>query len=114
MKGVAFVNHLRLGSASSFRQAGLAKYLDRMGLKGEFLGLRGRTPGKVAETMEEWRCFQRISYWDEPLVTRFRENLGLFKTIARENPVLHVNRANPYTATIASLGRSRRSDCRCV
>jgi len=109
MKGVAFVNHLRLGSASSFRQAGLAKYLDRLSVEGEFLGLRGRTTDQVAETMDEWRCFRRISYWNEPLVTRFRENLGLFKTVARERPVLHVNRANPYTATIASLGRSGRN-----
>jgi glycosyltransferase involved in cell wall biosynthesis len=108
MKGVAFVNHLRLGSASSFRQAGLAKYLDRIGMGGEFLGLRGRAADKVAEKMEEWRCFQRISYWNEPLVTRFSENLGLFKKVARDNQVLHVNRANPYTATIAALGKSGR------
>jgi glycosyltransferase involved in cell wall biosynthesis len=106
MKGVAFVNHLRLGSASSFRQAGLAKYLDRLAIEGEFLGLRGDTTAEAVEMMEEWRCFQRISYWNEPLVTRFPENLGLFKKIAHENPVLHVNRANPYTATIASLGKS--------
>jgi len=109
MKGVAFVNHLRLGSASSFRQAGLAKYLDRLGVEGEFLGLKGRTTASVAETMEEWRCFQRISYWNEPLVTRFLENLGLFRRIAHDNPILHVNRANPYTATIAALGKSGRN-----
>jgi len=108
MKGVAFVNHLRLGSASSFRQAGLAKYLDRMGLRGEFLGLKGRTNAKAIEAMEEWRCFERISYWNEPLVNEFRENLALFRRIASENTVLHVNRANPYTATIASLGKSGR------
>ena len=106
MRGVAFVNHLRLGSASSFRQAGLAKYLDRLAVEGEFLGLRGNTTAKAAETMEEWRCFRRISYWNEPIVNRFLENLGLFKRVAHENPVLHVNRANPYTATIASLGKS--------
>ena len=47
MKGVAFVNHLRLGSASSFRQAGLAKYLDRLGVKGEFLGLGARAAGRA-------------------------------------------------------------------
>jgi glycosyltransferase involved in cell wall biosynthesis len=106
MKGVAFVNHLRLGSASSFRQAGLAKYLDRLGVEGEFLGLRGGATKRSAETMEVWRCFRRISYWNEPLVTRFRENVGLYRRIARDNSVLHVNRANPYTATIAAIGKS--------
>jgi glycosyltransferase involved in cell wall biosynthesis len=106
MKGVAFVNHLRLGSASSFRQAGLAKYLDRLAIEGEFLGLRGDTTAKAVEMMEEWRCFRRISYWNEPLVTRFLDNLALFRRVAHENAVLHVNRANPYTATIASLGKS--------
>jgi glycosyltransferase involved in cell wall biosynthesis len=109
MKGVAFVNHLRLGSASSFRQAGLAKYLNRLGLEGEFLGLRGRATVKAAENMEEWRCFHRISYWDEPLVTKFRANVGIFRKIARDNTVLHVNRANPYSATIAAIGRSGRN-----
>jgi len=109
MKGVAFVNHLRLGSASSFRQAGLAKYLDRLAVEGEFLGLRGRATARDTETMEEWRCFRRINYWNEPLIRRFSENLGLFKKVARENLVLHVNRANPYTATIASLGKSGRN-----
>jgi glycosyltransferase involved in cell wall biosynthesis len=108
MEGVAFVNHLRLGSASSFRQAGLAKYLDRLEMEGEFLGLQGATAEPV-ETMEEWRCFQRISYWKEPLVTRFRENLALFRRVTREDLVVHVNRASPYTATIASLGRSSRN-----
>jgi glycosyltransferase involved in cell wall biosynthesis len=109
MKGVAFVNHLRLGSASSFRQAGLAKYLDRLAVEGEFLGLRGRTTAQAAETMEEWSCFRRISYWSEPLTTKFNDNLGLFKRVARENTVIHVNRASPYTATIASLGKSGRN-----
>ena len=106
MKGVAFVNHLRLGSASSFRQAGLAKYLDRLGVKGEFLGLGARAAGRAAEALDEWRCFERISYWNEPLVTKFLENLRLFRKIAHDNPVIHVNRASPYTATIAALGRS--------
>jgi len=109
MNGVAFVNHLRLGSASSFRQAGLAKYLDLLGVKGEFLGLRGRATGRAAGTSDEWRCFERISYWNEPLVTKFRENLRLFGKVAQENPVLHVNRANPYTATIATIGKSGRN-----
>jgi len=105
MKSVAFVNHLRLGSASSFRQAGLAKYLGLLGLESEFLGLRGKTAGKAAEA-PEWSCFRRLNYWDEPLVNRFRQNLGLFRTVARQNEVLHVNRASPYTATIAALGKS--------
>jgi glycosyltransferase involved in cell wall biosynthesis len=109
MKGVAFVNHLRLGSASSFRQAGLAKYLSRLGVEGEFLGMRDRTNGREAEESEDWRCFERISYWSEPLVTKFRENLRLFRKVAHDNPVLHVNRANPYTATIAAMGKSRRN-----
>ncbi|HEV2390630.1 MAG TPA: glycosyltransferase, partial [Nitrososphaerales archaeon] len=101
---VAFVNHLRLGSASSFRQAGLAKYLGRLGATSDFLGRQGRQTGRAVRT-SEWPCFERISYWNEPLVRRFSENLSLFRTVARDNPILHVNRANPYSATIAALGR---------
>jgi glycosyltransferase involved in cell wall biosynthesis len=103
MHDVAFVNHLKLGSASSFRQAGLAKYLGRLGLECDFLGRRGKQP----DTQEVWRCFERISYWNEPLVSMFPENLRLLRKVARENAILHVNRANPYSATVTALGQSR-------
>lgn len=109
MDGVVFVNHLRLGSASSFRQAGLAKYLGRLGLPSDFLGRRGQTNAPQAETSRAWPFFRRIDYWDEPLVTRFPENVGLFNRVAREHGVLHINRANPYSATICALGRSSRN-----
>ncbi len=109
MGGVAFVNHLRLGSASSFRQAGLAKYLDRLAVRGEFLGLKGPTSVSVAGASQEWPCFERIRYWSEPLFSKFASNLRLFMDAARERTVLHVNRANPYTATIAAVGRSAKN-----
>lgn len=105
MERVAFVNHLRLGSASSFRQAGLAKYLGRLGVTSDFLGRSGRQTGKAVLT-SDWPCFERIGYWNEPLVRKFSQNVKLFRAVARDDLVLHVNRANPYTATIAALGRA--------
>ena len=109
MERVAFVNHLRLGSASSFRQAGLAKYLGRLGVASDFLGRQGPLTSEATRAAEEWRCFERISYWSEPLERRFPENLKLFRAVALEGSLLHVNRANPYTATVAALGRSSRN-----
>jgi glycosyltransferase involved in cell wall biosynthesis len=105
MAKVAFVNHLRLGSASSFRQAGLAKYLARLGVPSDFLGREGHSVTNVAEVPPEWRCFDRISYWKEPLVPGLGDNVRLLRSVARESSLLHVNRANPYTATVVALGK---------
>jgi len=105
MAKVAFVNHLRLGSASSFRQAGLAKYLARLGMPSDFLGREGHSVTNAAEVPPEWKCFERISFWKEPLVPGIRDNVKLLRSVARESSLLHVNRANPYTATVVALGK---------
>jgi D-inositol-3-phosphate glycosyltransferase len=50
--------------------------------------------------------FSRIGYWKEPLATRFGSNLGLLARAAKGKAVVHINRANPYTASLALAARS--------
>ncbi len=105
MLDVLFVNHLPLGSASSYRQAGFAKYLRRLGHNVSFLGRVGKVAKPKAEEMKEWDQFQEIYHWEEPLVQRFPANTRLLQKTAKERSVVHVNRANPYTATLISAVR---------
>ena len=115
MSKVLFANHLRLGSASSYRQAGFAKYL---GLRGHNCGLIGRADepsyhasqagaklqGRDAAT--EWDYYSQIQNWKEPFVTKFIGNSRLFSRVSKQYSVVHVNRAHPFTASVISSARS--------
>jgi glycosyltransferase involved in cell wall biosynthesis len=113
MLDVLFTNHLRLGSASSYRQAGLAKHLSMIGDKTSLL-CRSISSGKTINAprknvileSKNWSHYTHISYWKEPLVTEFFSNVELFSKVSRDSSVIHVNRANPYTASIISAARS--------
>ncbi|MDG6994420.1 MAG: glycosyltransferase family 4 protein [Nitrososphaerota archaeon] len=107
---VLFGNHLRLQSASTYRQVGFAKYLKPHGYDCNFLG---RAPKEISATRDrpdqkvEWKSyFTDIEYWKEPIVQNFFSNVKFFSRICKNSSVVHVNRANPFTASVISLARS--------
>lgn len=108
MRRVLFVNHLALGSASSYRQADLAKYLGKGGFECHFIGLRPKSDGAAADVSEGWP-FKSFTFWEEPLARKFHANLRLFRLQTEGVSLLHVNRANPYTASIVSIGNLPRT-----
>jgi len=113
MFDILFVNHLKLGSASSYRQAGFAKYLRETGNKSSLIC---RTSNKSIEEKNppekgsidriDYPQYNDINYWKEPLARRFFSNVRSFSNISKVNKIVHANRANPYTATIISAARS--------
>ena len=108
---VLFVNHLQLGTASSYRQAGFAKYLSRSHRSCELIALPAygsekAQKGPGPEHPEEGReGFTRVRLWKEPLLSGARSNLKLLTSAAQANPIVHINRANPYTASLAVAAR---------
>ena len=107
-KRILYTNHLPLGSASSYRQAALAKYLSRLGFGADFLGRRSRSVVTDGSTplAEEWSHFDNFWYFREPLVSSLRQNLSIYREAIRNADLIHINRANPFTASIASLEMS--------
>ena len=105
MSRVVFVNHLPQGSASSYRQAGFAKCLREDGVE-TVLVCRSRKQRPPDDTAGRGRRpFDRTLCWDEPFPFRMASNLRVLSEAVREADVVHINRANPYTATILSLVR---------
>ncbi len=110
MRRILFTNHLPPGSASSYRQSDLAKYLALKGFECNFIGRRPpgeQGPINESGTLAGWP-FRSVAYWDEPLVEKFPANLGKLKRRLEGMALVHVNRANPYTATLVSLGNLPR------
>ena len=108
---VLFVNHLPLRSASTYRQAGFAKYLLREGYRNSFLGreyLTSLSAGKEEQSQPEWSAFSKITYWKEPLVPSCVQNIRILSSEAQNASVIHVNRANPFSASLVSLAKSRQ------
>lgn len=104
---ILFLNHLALGSASTYRQAGLAKCLTRRGHTVDFLGrrVRSRDMGTVDEE-PQWSAFHNRTFWKEPLPNRALANAA---ALAREEAgvdVVWVNRAYPYTALLETVART--------
>jgi glycosyltransferase involved in cell wall biosynthesis len=50
--------------------------------------------------------FSRFTTWREPLFANFPYNLRLLSRAARGSSVVHINRANPYTASLAMAARA--------
>ena len=101
MPKVVFVNHLPQGSASSYRQEGFAKCLRAEGFETALVcrsggGPQGRRPDGA---------FEQTVFWAEPFPFRLAPNLRLLSGAIRDADIVHVNRANPYTATIVTLVR---------
>ena len=121
MDRVVFVNHLPLGSASSYRQTGLAKYLRRRGYRPELLGRarKVRRHGESGSTrrpteggtegQENALPFDRTFLWREPMEGWFLQNSSMAARATKGADIVHVNRASPYTATMLGLGRVPRS-----
>jgi len=110
VRRILFTNHLAPGSASSYRQSDLAKYMGRLGFECCFIGLRpkGRQlPAEGSPPLPGWP-FKSMTYWDEPLVEKFAVNLRRFRRSAREASMIHTNKAYPYTASLISLGNFPR------
>ncbi len=106
MDRVVFVNHLKTGSASSYRQAGLAKYLRKLGYHTSLLG-RGSQDGNSASSRDEnASAYDETFFWEEQIAGRALQNLLLLRRILREADIVHINRANPYTATLMGFERS--------
>jgi glycosyltransferase involved in cell wall biosynthesis len=106
---ILFVNHLGLGSASSYRQAGLAKYLSRLGHSCDFIGrsrLASNGGGRSDEA--EWAPFLKKTFWSEPLVRGFRSNVRAYRREAAGASAVYVNRAYPYTSAVIAAGAARR------
>jgi glycosyltransferase involved in cell wall biosynthesis len=100
MRSVVFVNHLPRGSASSYRQEGFAKYLRRAGWA-TTLVCRGSA---VADRGGDG-AYTREVHWTEPFPLMLVQNAQLLVRAARGADIVHVNRANPFTATVVSLAR---------
>jgi len=107
MEKVVFVNHLPLGSASSYRQAGLAKYLGRLGYHPDLVGRAGkasvRSEGGSAGPGSAFP-FDRTFLWREPIGGRPLQNALLAASATKGAAIVHVNRASPYTATLLGFG----------
>jgi glycosyltransferase involved in cell wall biosynthesis len=99
---VLFVNHLRRGSASSFRQEGFAKFLRRRGYRTALL-CRSRGDG-----LEGDGPFDRVRHWEEPFETAFARNLRVLGEELEASDLVHVNRANPFTASLLAVALTRR------
>ncbi len=105
---ILFTNHLPLGSASSYRQAGLAKYLRAAGFETRCLCRAGGSAPRDARGLStEWPQYHDIRYWREPLVPALPANAAIFRESAKEDTIVLINRANPYTSTVAMLGRRK-------
>ena len=48
-------------------------------------------------------------YWSEPMTAKFLKNFEIATREASKYDVIHVNRANPFTATILTLARGSKS-----
>lgn len=115
MASVVFVNHLPEGSASSYRQAGFARCLRRRGFD-TTLVCRGSNAGRESggsaprSGQGAGRDFDRKVYWAEPFPYDLLSNLRVLSGALEGADIVHVNRANPYTATLlAAARRSRRA-----
>ncbi len=110
MRRVLFTNHLPLGSGSGYRQTDLAKCLAKKGFVCDFLGRRPRQiPAQAGDSAPpDYGPFSSVAYWEEPLERKLFANVRLFRRRAEGATLVHVNRANPYTATVVSLGNLRR------
>ncbi|MGI0090771.1 MAG: glycosyltransferase family 4 protein [Nitrososphaerales archaeon] len=113
MPNVLFANHLRLGSASSYRQAGFAKYLRMIGHDCSLISraneMRSSTPSESGEKrseQEKWDQYSKIYSWKEPLAQKFLSNRRVFSSASKVFSVVHVNRANPFTASVVASARS--------
>jgi len=104
MAGVLFVIHFPPAAASSYRCAGLAKYLSRRGFETTFLCRRPAAGPEPAPAPYPDYPFREISYWREPLAAKFPENIRLLREESEGSSVIHVNRASPYTASVSALG----------
>ena len=100
---ILFVNHLPMGTASFYRQAGIAKFLKEKGHRPKML-LRSK-PFSGQERHENNITETNISYWNEPFEYLFLPNsLQALKHIKNAD-VIYLNRANPFSATSTLLAR---------
>lgn len=67
---------------------------------------REKTPGGELEPLDGLEGFSKVGFWKEPLLPGAASNLRLLSRAARANSVVHINRANPYTASLALAGRA--------
>ena len=100
MRSVVFVNHLPRGSASSYRQEGFAKYLRKEGLETTLV-----CRGSGVPAVGRGGAYTREVNWTEPFPLMLVQNARLLARAARSADIVHVNRANPFTATLVSLVR---------
>ncbi len=103
MVGVVFVNHLPRGTASSYRQEGFARCLRKEGYETTLVCRAGGSAPVNAEGGDA--AFGRTLHWVEPFPFRLASNARLLSSAIKGAAVIHINRANPYTATLLSLVR---------
>ena len=101
MARVVFVNHLPRGSASSYRQEGFARCLRRLGFKTSLVCRSGGAGGGDGRSAP----FDSVAHWNEPFTFRLGSNARLLARAIRDADIVHINRANPITATLLTLVR---------
>lgn len=101
---ILFLNHLALGSASTYRQAGLAKFMALRGHTVSFLGkrVRSRDLGTV-DVEPQWNIFHKRAFWKEPLTTSALTNAKILAMEEAGVDVVWVNRAYPYTTLLETI-----------
>jgi glycosyltransferase involved in cell wall biosynthesis len=100
MARVVFVNHLTQGSASFYRQEGFARCLRKQGFETTLVCRSSRGVRDHGST-----AFDVTQFWAEPFPFRLTSNIRLLARAIRGADIVHINRANPYTATILTLAR---------
>ena len=99
METVLFVNHLRRGSASSYRQEGFAACLSRRGFRTALICPRGHGTGSNSFPAP----FDEVSFFSEPFPMNLASNSAKLSAAMRRANVIHVNRASPYTASLLMM-----------
>ena len=110
MASVVFVNHLPEGSASSFRQEGFAKCLRSQGYDTTLVCRAENQPRPGTDKSQPGKlkgegAYRRKIHWAEPFPFNLLENTRLLAAAVRDADIVHVNRANPYTATLLTMVR---------
>jgi len=106
---ITFVNHLPIGTASIYRQEGLARHLNSGGRSISFVNRRVSTnklwKSKDRSRLNELKRFYSLGYpikhWFEPFEYSILPNTISLIRSTDKNDIIHMNRANPYMSAIS-------------